>query len=268
MAIITLSRGMFGGVEALAEQLSERLGYRLLTREEVLAQTAAVFGLSESQLQSALKHKPGLFEGRGLKKLHFVNCARAAITKAVQSDNVVYHGESGHLLLKAVPHVLRVRVMADMEYRVATAMERCNLNREKAIEYVRNADRERDNWMEWVHGVDADDPYTYDLVVNLARISVSTATTILADAAEREFQTTPQSQKIMNDLVLASEIQARLGLDRGVSDDRIDVAVDDGVVTISANVRHLADVERASELVQQMSGVTEVRSDIGTKWRE
>ena len=43
MAIITISRGAYSGIEALAERLREELGYRLLSREELLVNTAKEF---------------------------------------------------------------------------------------------------------------------------------------------------------------------------------------------------------------------------------
>ena len=68
MAIITISRGTFGGVKEMAECLSGQLGYRLLTREELLASTAKAFGATEGQLESALLHRPGFLEGRGRRR--------------------------------------------------------------------------------------------------------------------------------------------------------------------------------------------------------
>jgi hypothetical protein len=188
---------------------------------------------------------------------------RAAIAKAVQADNVVYHGEAGHLLLKGIPHQLRVSVVADMESRIATTMEQCNLTRANAIEYLRALDENRDNWLMWVHGVDAKDPRTYDLQISLEHIQVSSASAIIADTAARDFQTTPESQKLMDDLVLVSEIRARMGLDPDISDDRIQVEADDGVVTISTNVRQLAHAEKVRELVAQIPGVKDVRCKEG-----
>jgi cytidylate kinase len=265
VAIITISRGAYSGIEALAESLREELGYRLLSREELLADTAKEFGASESQLESALKHRPGLLEGRGLTKLHYVHCAQAVIAKAVQGDNLVYHGEAGHLLLKGIPHHLRVLLVANMEDRVATTMERCDLTRDKAREYVRKLDEERDKWVKWVHGVDMSDPATFDLMINLERIPVASAIAIIISTVRRDFQTTPESQKIVDDLVLASEIRAKIGLEPNISDDRIEVEASDGVVTVTANARYLADADRVKQLALQVPGVTDIESKMETR---
>jgi cytidylate kinase len=261
MAIITISRGPFSGVEVLTQRLADELGYGLLSREEMLTNAAKEFGLSQSQLESALTHAPGFLEGRGLKKLQYVHCVRATMAKAVQADNIVYHGEAGHLLLKGIPHQLRVSVVASIESRISIAMEQCQLTRAKAIEYLRASDEKRDNWQKWVHGVDAKDPGSYDLMINLEHIPIPSACMTIAETAARDFQTTSQSQKLVDDLVLVSEIRAKMALDRSVSDDRIQVEANSGVVTITANVRQLAHAENVRELVSQMPSVKEVRSE-------
>ena len=265
MAIITISRGAYSGIEALAERLREELGYGLLSREELLVNTAKEFGASESQLESALKHRPGLLEGRGLTRLRYIHCVQAVIAKAVQGDNLVYHGEAGHLLLKGIPHNLRIMVVADRETRIGTVMERCGLTRDKAIEYVKRLDEERDKWVQWVHGVDMSDPATFDLVINLERIPVPSAIAIIAQTASRDFQTTPESQRIVDDLVLASEIRAKMGLEPSISDDRIAVEASDGVVTVTANARYLADADRVKQLARQIPGVKDIESKIETR---
>jgi cytidylate kinase len=263
MAIVTICRGPYNGIE-LAERLSEDLGYRLLSREEVLAHTAEEFEVLKSQLESALIHAPSLLEGRGLGRRHFLYCVQATLARAVQRDNVVYYGESGHLLLEGIPHHLRVRLVANMEYCVRAAMERCSLTREKAVEYIKGSDRALERWVRWVHGVDINDLATVDLAINLEHIPIQSACALIADTADRDFPTTPQSQKIVDDLVIASRIRAKLGLDRKTSDERIGIEADDGVVTITANVRFVADAHRAGQLVSQISGVKAIESKIET----
>jgi len=260
MAIITLSRGTYGGVKQVAECLSERLGYGLLTREELLAACAQEYGATPTQLESALMQRPGLLEGRGLRRLRYIACVQAALARRVQGDNMVYLGQAGHLLLKGVPHLLRVRVVANVEHRIAAVMEKTEFTRDRAIQYLREMDEERDNWVRWVYGVDFNDPTNFDLAVNLARVSVARACTIVIETVTQDFQTTPESQQILDDLAIGSEVRARMGLDQGIGDERITVEAKDGVVTIMADTRHLAEAEKVKELARQIPGVRDVQA--------
>ena len=54
MAIITISRGSFAGGRAVAEQVSQRLGYPALSREQVVLQAAEQYGIAEYELTRAL----------------------------------------------------------------------------------------------------------------------------------------------------------------------------------------------------------------------
>jgi cytidylate kinase len=262
MAIITISRAAFSGVEELAKLLATEMGYRICSREELLARAAEDFGALKSELESALIHRPGLLEGRGLKKLKIVNCARATMAAVVRDDDIVYHGEAGHLLLGPLPHHLRVRAVAPMDQRVTRAMPLCGLPRDKAEQYVRDLDEKRNHWVQWVHGVHMDDPRTYDLGVNLERIPLPSAVRLIADAARQDFQTTPESQEAMADFALACEVQARVGLSSNVAAERMEIAASGGVVTIRTTARYMADAEAVGDLARKIDGVTDVRSEL------
>ena len=118
MAIITVSRGTYSGGKELAGRLAEKLGYRLLSREELLHDANKEFGISEEKLEAALLHKPGFFEGVSLQRIHYVAYLVAALCEEVQGDNIVYQGQAGHLLLHGIPHHFRLKVVADMERRL------------------------------------------------------------------------------------------------------------------------------------------------------
>lgn len=266
MAIITISRGTYSGGKELAERLAEKLGYRLLSREQLLTDANKEFGVSQEKLENALLHKPGFFEGVSLQRIHYIAYLTAAMCEEVQGDNVIYQGQAGHLLLKGIPHHLRLKVVADMEYRIKAAMERSNFTRDKAIDYIRQMDEDRDKWVRSIYGVDRNDPLTYDLIVNLEHISTTSACDIVAETVNRDFKTTPESQQLMDNLVLASQVRARIAKDGHIADDHIEVEADNGVITLAGIVRSWAEADKVRELVCHISGIREVNSKMGIRW--
>ena len=262
MAIITISRAAFSGIEVLAEALASELRYRRYSREELLADAAREFGALHSELESALIHKPGLLEGRGRKKLRFVQCARATMVNAVRGDEIVYHGEAGHLLVGPIPHHLRVRAVAPMATRIANAAAQCDMPHDKAAQYVAELDQKRSHWIKWIHGVDMNDPASFDLMVNLGRVPVPSAVQLIADAARRDFRTTPESQDALDALVIESQLRARMGLASGITDERMEIDVERGVVVIRTTARFMAEAERAVDLAREIPGIVEVRSEL------
>lgn len=261
MAIITISGEVCSGRRALAENLGGELGYRVLSQEGLLRHAAMEFRVSERLLESALMHRPSFSEDCEAETLHSVHCVQAAMAKAARSDSVVYHGHAGHLL-GGVPHHLRIKAVADLEYRIDAVMERCELNREDAIRYIKSADEERKNWVTWIYSADANEPLTFDVAINLAHVSVANACQAVAQTARRRYRITPESNRIVDNIILASVVRARIGLDRSICNERIHVEADDGVVTITGNARSSDDVERMRELTLRVRGVKGVRSKV------
>ena len=263
MPIITISRGTFSGGQRLAECLSEKLGYKCISRE-VLVEAARGHGVPLEELSKALNEPPGgIFHRKGLKRVHYLVYVQEALVKAVQDERAVYHGLAGQLLLRGVPHILRVKVIANMEFRIQAAIDRVHCGRHEAVEFIKNIDKKRDKWVRYLYDVDRNDPLLYDLVVNLDRIDILSACEIVcASASQEEFQTTPESQKRLKDLVLSSELRGRIASDRSIQDDDVEIEADDGVITIRGTAHSLADEEKIRELVRQAPGVRDVKSEM------
>ncbi|MBM4029747.1 MAG: cytidylate kinase-like family protein, partial [Planctomycetes bacterium] len=140
MAIITISRGSFAGGKALATRLSERLSYASLSREQVLHEAAESFGIAEPELVDSLNKSPRYWVQNPGKRLAYVKCVTAVLLRHAGQGSLVYHGHVGHLLLSELPQVVRVRVVADIEYRVQAAMQYANLSHDQALARIRRVD--------------------------------------------------------------------------------------------------------------------------------
>lgn len=263
MSIITISRGTFSGGEAVARMVAERLGYRCLGREEVL-EAAWGYGVAAGELAVAMDKRPPLWKRVAGERTTHLTLVRAALSRHAREDNLVYHGHLGHFFLPGIRHVLSVRVIADVEFRIAAAMQLHTFGRKEAIAYLERVDQERKQWTQFLFDVDWDDSHLYDLVVNLGRTSIATAAEAVAKLAQREeFQPTPASRKAIQDLALQSTVEARLATDprtRGLVTAR--VAADEGVVTVTGTTQSLAVVDVIPVLVREIEGVREVKSGV------
>jgi len=152
MSIITISRGSFGGGVMLAECLGAALGYRCLSREAV-AEKAAAPGVSQEQLLDALSKPPGFLERFRHERYQFIALFQAALAEEVKGGKVVYHCNAGHLMLQGVSPLLKVRVIAPLEKRVAMVQERLNMSPSEAVAYIHKVDVDRKNWTRFLYGV-------------------------------------------------------------------------------------------------------------------
>ncbi|MFB3819055.1 MAG: cytidylate kinase family protein [Candidatus Methylomirabilales bacterium] len=263
MSIIAISRGTFSGGEALATAVAARTGYRCVSREVIL-EAAWRYKIPENELTAAMEKRPPLLERMaGVRKEHLV-FVRAALAKYAKDGDLIYHGYLGHLLLPNVTHVIRVRVIADMDYRIAAAIERNpGFSRKDAIAYIEKMDKARRQWTRFLFDVDWNDPSLYDVVLNLSRMSLATACKTVIQLTEREeFRPTPASLKAVDDLAVGGMVGAALATDPLTRGADLEVVADGGAVTITGTTQSPAIVEGVAGIAKRVPGVKEVRSQV------
>jgi cytidylate kinase len=210
MSIITISRGSYSRGKEVAERVAQALGYECISRDVLIA-ASEQFNIPEIKLIRAIHDAPSLLDRFGHGKERYVAFIRAALFKHVQKDNVVYHGLAGHFFLMGIPHVLKVRIIADIEDRIKEEMKRANISAETARYILKKDDDERRRWSLKLYGIDTSDPSLYDMVLHIRTMKVEDAVKILVDTVKLpHFQTTPESRRILDDLCLAAQIQAAL----------------------------------------------------------
>jgi cytidylate kinase len=263
MSIIAISRGTFTGGEALAKRLAERLGYQCLSRETNLEAAAKEYGVEAEDLVATMERRPSFWHrvlGERTAHLAFV---RATLCEQARADNLVYHGLVGHLLLPGISHVIRVRVFADLDYRIKVAKQQQELGHAEALAYIEKVDKERRQWIRFLFDVEWDDPHLYDAVLNLSRMALGTACETVARLTEyEEFKPTAESLRAMQNLALASRVSAVLAMDSRTKDVKLDVVADDGIVTIAGETRSPGLDEAVHLVARQVDGVKEVRSKV------
>jgi len=264
MAIISISRGTFSGGKRIAELVAARLGYPCLGREEILLEAGKQYGISEKELTDAINQPPPFWQQVPGRRIAYLMCLTAALLKKAQGGKLVYHGHAGHFLLSSISHVLRVRVIADMEYRIQSAMERMNLKRDQAIVYIERVDKERMKWTRFLYGIEWGDSSQYDVVLNLERMTIDGASRTIVSMTELDdFKVTPQSLKAYEDLTVSSSVWAALVKDERTRAAFVQVAADDGVVTITGKAGTGKVVDAIPEVVAQVQGVKEVKNEVG-----
>ena len=210
MSIITISRGSYSRGKEVAEKVAAALGYECISRE-ILLEASEQFNIPEIKLGRAIHDAPSILERFTYGKERYVAYIKAALMKHIQKDNVVYHGLAGHFFLQGIPHILKVRIVADLDDRIAEEMKRENISADEARHVLKKDDDERRRWGIQVFGVDTWDPMLYDMVLHIKSLKVDDAVALILQAARMPcFQATAPSQKIIDDQALAARVQAAL----------------------------------------------------------
>ncbi len=262
MAIIAISRGTFTGGEGLATAVAERLGYRCLSREEIL-EAARAYGIPIDKLREAMDSPPSFWERLIGQRAAYLVYIRAALSAQALADNLIYHGHVAHLLLPGISHVLSVRVIADLDFRLHAVMKQHSVGPEEARESIARVDRERQRWVRFLFGVDWEDPHLYDTVINLSRMTTDTACELVAALTERpEFHRTRASQQALQDLALGNHVAALLAQDPRTAEANLDVVAAGGFLTITGITWSPRVLEAVPEVARSVDGVTDIRTNI------
>ena len=210
MAIITISRGSYSMGVIVAEKVAQRLGYTVISRD-LLLDASDQFHIPEIKLIRAIHDAPTILERLSHNKQAYLAYIRSALAQRISNDNVVYHGLAGHILLKGIKGVLKVRITADMDYRVSREMKREGITEKEARTILEKDDQQRRKWTKSLHGVDPWDSSLYDLVIRIDRFKADDAVDFICQAAQSEaFRTSEKTLQAIKDLAMACRIKAEL----------------------------------------------------------
>ena len=128
--------------------------------------------------------QPTITRGHDLEDEKYIEAIRKVMGDLAESGNVVIVGRGGHIILRDVPTVLRVGVVANRDDRIAAIMERDRLDRDQAEKTMQARDQARAYHFRRFFGIDEPDgPELYHLVVSTSDVSLEYATELVIHAS-------------------------------------------------------------------------------------
>ena len=264
MSIITISRGTFSGGKDLAESLARNLSYPCISRE-VIVEAAARYGASEAALSLALNHAPSLIDRLKRDRDRCLAYIRAVLCQHALEGDFIYHGYAGHHLLAGVHHMIRVRIVANVSYRISAAMKELQMTSRQAAAHINKVDEERRKWTRFLYGVAWEDPMNYDVVLNLEYLGVTGACAAVVRLTQLDqFQPTAESRKVLEDLALQSLVIAALARDERTRDADFRVRAENGVITIEGMAKLPDIVASVHDVAANVGGVVKIVNQVVT----
>jgi cytidylate kinase len=259
MTVIAMTREMGSLGKDVAAGLADQMGLTVVHHELVEHHLAELLGVQESAVHRYLEGGASLLERWKIDKEKLSRYTAEEILELAKQGNVVIRGWGAVALLRAVPHVLRVRVCAPMPSRERVMVERLGLKSpsEATSEILQN-DAAHARIMRGFFGVNWEDPQLYHVVLNTGAVPVDACVSIVRLLAERpEFKVTDETRSVLADKLMESRVRAALG-DAFATPITVKVAM--GKVTLTGTT--MSPVSNVEELVRSVPGVTEVENRI------
>jgi cytidylate kinase-like protein len=182
--------------------------------------------------------------------------------EVVQGGKIVYHGHGGQEFLPGIAHVLKVRLLAPLSYRVARVREQRHMDQASAYLYLTKVDDIRARRVREFFGVDWQDPRRYDLLLNLARTSLDEAGQKVAEWAKRpEFQPTPASEQALQDLTVKARVEAALAVNEASRSVTLNVFAKQGTVYAWGPLPDFGAEREVLRVIEGVEGVRDVIPD-------
>lgn len=249
MAVISIFSGSYCRGEEVADAVTRKTAYDRVDKE-LIEVASRRYKVPEERLVRVMMGSAPLLNRFTYEREKNLAYIKAALAELVSRDNIVYHGFAGHLLPPGITHVLRVCVIANMEYRVALAMERDQLSESQALNRIHKEDADRGRWTRYLFEQEPYDESRYDIMIAMNLTTVEDAAAMICENAAKEpLRTSRESQQAARDLVLAAQVNIALA-EKGYD---VDVTSSGGELTIWVK-KYTARLESLSRQLTRIAG--------------
>lgn len=256
MAVIAMTREMGSLGRDVAAALADQMGLTVVHHELVEHHLAEKLGVQESTVHRYLEGEASLLERWKIDKQKLSRFTAEEILELAQKGKVIIRGWGATGVLRHIPHVLRVRICADMGFRERVMTQRLGLEAAGARREIDRSDAAHAAIVRSFFGVDWQNPLIYHLVLNSGSVPIETCVTIVRFLAERpEFQETEETRSVLANKLVESRVRAALG---DAFATPIDIRVEKGKVTLTGTT--MGPIGNVEEVVRSVPGVTDVEN--------
>jgi cytidylate kinase len=264
MPLIAMTREMGSLGKDVASALAAKTN-RQVVYHEIIDPVADKMRLRKSHVERFLDGRAGLWEKLTTDKTSLsIFTADETFRFLRDGGTVVIRGWGASHLLAGVPHVIRVRVCAPLETRIARMMERLGTDQRDAIENeIAMSEESHTAITRRNFGVNWRDSENYDLVLSTERLSVDECVDEVELAMKHgRFQETAESLRLVDNLALSWSVRAALRRDERTKDTDISVECEAGAARLLGVVSTPDEARAAAEVAAIVAGVKSVSNQI------
>ncbi len=264
MPVVTIARQLGSYGNEIARTLAARLNYRYLDTRS-LPDYVREFGDVEPTAPELSETQPTFWERLNEERRRHAIIVRCGVYNFAKDDDAIIVGLGANFLLRGLSQTLRCMTVAPLETRIRRVVDRSDgsIDRAAATDAIRRSDRERSGYIRYMHNADWTDVHGYDLVLSTVNLTVEQAVDSIAYCLEHgEISPTAGSLQAIEDLALASRVEAVLVSHAGIWIHGLKATAERGVVTITGEVITDEDREYAEDAARAVSGVRTVVNEL------
>jgi cytidylate kinase len=109
------------------------------------------------------------------------------ILQLSEIGSIIVIGRGSNIITAKLNNAFHIRLIANLEDRIAHAAEVYNLNKDEVLDFIKDDDKGRKDYLYTYFQKDIDDPLNYHLVINTSLIPHKEAADLIADYVTKKF---------------------------------------------------------------------------------
>ena len=264
MAIITISRQAGSLGDEIARETARTLGYDFIEKVQI-SEILSRLGFSTSEIDKLDEKKPSIWQTLTIQKELFAHYIRAAIYELATRKNVVIVGRGGQVILKDIPGILHVRIIAPYTLRAKRLMEQRGYKEQDAQRLLRQRDRDSAGYLSTYFEANSNDSELYDLVINTRLLTLEKSVeTIACAVAEDKIKDSPPNSELLYDLALEYKAKAAI-MKVNAGGEIVNLELKDGVASLSGLVDSPAAKNDCERVILEIQGIKSVNNNLGVR---
>ena len=269
MPIITIFPGTFCNEDIVLQELIAHTGYQPVTDNDLTEAAARLSGIDASKISRAFASRTSIFNKFTHEKERSVAYLKLALAEKLADDNLLISGFSGHLIPRAVSHVLRICLIADMSFRIALAARAKEISEKEAAKWIHRQD---EDCAAWIHALfNQSDPWSpalYDMILPMNKTDTTEAIQLILDNLKKDvLQRTESSRKTAGDFLLSAQVEVALANEG----HQVGVGAANGTVTLTIN-KHVLMLSRLEQelksVAEKIPGVKAIETCVGKDFHQ
>jgi len=262
MSIITIFSASYCNENEITAKLAEKLKYEIIDKT-LIEETSKRYKVSSSRLQGTLQGEVSFFNNITHEREKNTAYLQSTLADIVKKDNIIYHGFAGHLLPKEISHILKVCLIANQQHRIELAQEKDNLSEKVAKNKIIKDDEHCFNWIQYLIDKSPWDKELYDILIPMHSSSIEEVVNLITESVSKNIlQTTPESQKALDEFVLTARVNVPL-VENGYN---VNITNNNGNISISLKkyeIRFEHVKEKIINIINQVEGVKNIEVNMG-----
>jgi cytidylate kinase len=263
MAVITISRQFASNGDEIARAAAKRLGHPLLDKHTIEHQLEE-HGIDAGDINRYDEKRPGIWAALSVDRDRYDHFLRLAVLEVARTGNAVILGRGAHSILKGIPDIATIRVVAPYALRHARVVEHFGASDSQADRMIHHNDRDREGFHRSFHGVEWDAPDQYVVTINTGFMDVTTAVDIVCAVHDhmQSLADRDRTRALISNRWLATRVAADIRFSASLAVRYLDVHAVDGTVTLNGVVTSAVVGDRCVEIAREAPGVKEVVSNL------